>query len=239
LQGVKGDVGATGAQGIKGDPGIQGPQGVKGDPGATGSTGAQGPQGATGATGATGSQGPQGLKGDQGATGVTGATGPAGPGIASGGAVGERLVKTTAGDYQTGWEARKRNWYTVGDNSGDSTANASTTVWATVKSPVFTAPAAGWYRVRAGLDVLPAGGTGTITVALALMVDTTAARMLYASVNTASLFVPVNLQHVMQLAAGQQIKIGYRPVTASRTAALVNSNSVLPSMTVEEVDAPS
>lgn len=41
-----------------------------------------------------------GIKGD---TGPAGPTGPTGPGIATGGSVGDILVKTGAGDYVTGW----------------------------------------------------------------------------------------------------------------------------------------
>src|SRR5215471_11165074 len=81
---------------------IEGPTGATGAAGATGApgaTGPQGPPGSTGATGATGAQGPQG------STGPAGATGPAGPGVPAGGATGQALVKKTAADYDTQWQA--------------------------------------------------------------------------------------------------------------------------------------
>ena len=64
IQGIQGEVGATGIQGPQGEAGATGIQGPQGEEGATG---IQGPQGEVGATGV---QGPQGEQGPQGATGV-------------------------------------------------------------------------------------------------------------------------------------------------------------------------
>jgi hypothetical protein len=66
--------------------GSQGPQGA-----ASTSVGPQGPTGPAGAAGAAGSQGPQGV---QGATGE---------GVATGGTIGQALVKTSATNYATEW----------------------------------------------------------------------------------------------------------------------------------------
>lgn len=97
LQGPPGPPGATGpagTQGIQGPTGSQGPKGDPGTPGTTGAQGVQGPQGTKGDTGVTGAQG---------ATGNAGPTGATGPGVATGGASGQVLAKTSATDYATGW----------------------------------------------------------------------------------------------------------------------------------------
>jgi hypothetical protein len=87
LQGVTGNVGATGAQGIQGVTGntgatgvqgVTGPTGAAGTNGSNGATGPQGLQGVTGNVGATGAQGIQGVTGNTGATGVQGLIGPTG-----------------------------------------------------------------------------------------------------------------------------------------------------------------
>jgi hypothetical protein len=101
---------------------------------------------------------------------------------------------------------------------------------------VFTAPAAGWYRVQATFDV--SAGTNGTTVTIAVMVDTTAVRQLNATVDSGQ-FQPVSLRPSAQLTAGQKISIGYRPTAAGRQVSLVNSNGVVPMLTVEETTAPS
>jgi Collagen triple helix repeat (20 copies) len=89
-----------------GNIGPPGDDGAQGPPGSTGPAGAQGPQGAAstvpGPQGPPGNTGPQGVKGD---TGNTGAQGPTGQGVPVGGAIGYRLSKKTAADFDTEWVA--------------------------------------------------------------------------------------------------------------------------------------
>lgn len=80
-QGVQGLPGEIGATGIAGQPGPVGSTGATGVAGATGIAGQPGPAGSIGATGVAGATGPQGPKGDTGAPGDPGAAGPAGSGI--------------------------------------------------------------------------------------------------------------------------------------------------------------
>jgi hypothetical protein len=68
---------------------------AKGDTGPQGPAGPQGAQGIQGPTGSTGAQGPQGN---------AGATGATGPGVATGGATGQVLTKTSATDFATNWQ---------------------------------------------------------------------------------------------------------------------------------------
>lgn len=96
-KGDTGDVGPQGAQGAKGDTGDDGPQGAPGIPGT------QGPKGDTGDTGPQGSQGAKGDTGSQGPQGAQGAQGDPGPGVASGGATGQVLSKSSATNYATQW----------------------------------------------------------------------------------------------------------------------------------------
>ena len=70
---------------LKGETGSQGPQGIQGP---------TGPQGIQGETGAPGPQGPQGIQGPKGDTG---------DGIATGGNVGDVLIKKSDSDYDTEW----------------------------------------------------------------------------------------------------------------------------------------
>ena len=42
----------------------------------------------------------------------------------------------------------------------------------------------------------------------------------------------------LQLAAGQKVTIGYRPVVTGKTVTLINSNTVVPMLLVEEVGHP-
>ena len=79
-QGVQGLPGEIGATGIAGQPGPVGSTGATGVAGATGIAGQPGPAGSIGATGVAGATGPQGPKGD---SGEPGATGPAGISITS------------------------------------------------------------------------------------------------------------------------------------------------------------
>lgn len=181
-----------------------------------------------------GPQGTQGAPGAVGATGVQGAQGPAGPGLAAGGAVGSFLVKTGAADYQTGWQALRRWWLMAGDNSGDS-ANTSNTVFSTVKSPVFTCPTAGWYRVMATFSLLC--GTTAMPLAGAVMIDAAVSRMLYTT-PPANGYAAFSLNPAMQLTVGQKVTIGYRPTSSGKSMSLVNSNSIVPLLLVEEMTAP-
>lgn len=131
VPGPPGPTGPPGADStVPGPPGADGPPGAPGPPGAdstvpgpagpAGATGSQGPKGDTGATGATGAAstvpgpaGPTGATGPAGPTGATGpastvpgpagATGPAGPGLIPGGTATDKLVKSTATDYDTRW----------------------------------------------------------------------------------------------------------------------------------------
>ena len=109
-QGPKGDPGNIGPEGPKGDPGEQGPQGPKGDPGPEGPQGPKGDPGDPGAQGPKGDPGPQGPQGDPGAQGPQGDPGTQGPkgdpgvGVPAGGTVGQVLVKSGTGDYETEWQ---------------------------------------------------------------------------------------------------------------------------------------
>lgn len=227
-------VGPQGDPGPQGPVGATGPQGDPGPQGAAGPVGPAGPVGAQGVQGVTGLVGPPGPTGAVGATGLPGPVGPAGPGLAPGGAVGQFLVKAGAADYQTGWEARKRNWNLAGDNSGDSTNN-SNTAWSTAKSPVFTAPADGWYRVHATLNGFVAANA--VVMAVALLVDSTVVRMRYFT-GTANYYELLALIGTFQLLAGQKVAIGYRPTAAGKVVTLVNSNTIVPVLLVDEIDAP-
>jgi hypothetical protein len=179
-------------------------------------------------------RGPVGPQGAQGAQGATGSQGPAGPGLAPGGSVGQRLIKTGTADYATGWEARKRWWQQAGDNSGDATTN-STTVWSTAKSPVFVVPANGWYRVWASFNL---AADKAMNVQGAVMADATVLRMMNDSLNIKGDFALFGLNPAVQLTAGQQIKIGCRSMSTGTTT-FVNSNGVTPLLVVEEMDPPS
>jgi hypothetical protein len=168
----------------------------------------QGPQGEQGDPGVQGPQGVQGETGSQGPQGVPGTPAPI-----------------------------RRYWRLFGDNTGDS-ANASNTVWSTVKSPVFTAPAAGWYKVIANFGLYAANNA--TQAALALMVDANVGQMFYSLVDSgagAQDLMAITIP--LQLAAGQKVTIGHRPTMTGRATTLVNSNTVVPMLLVEEVGAPS
>lgn len=91
--------------------------------------------------------------------------------------------------------------------------------------------------MRVSCDIFPdANGT---TMAFAVMVDTTVARMLYATANSGA-FTSVAIALDVLLTAGQKVAIGYRPVTAGRSVTLANSNTIVPLVTVDEASgAPS
>ena len=209
--------GVPGPKGDQGDPGPQGEKGEKGDKGDPGDSGGGG--GTPGPQGEPGEPGPQGEKGDKGDPGTPGATGP----------------KGDKGDPGTPGTA-KRYWHLLGDNSGDN-ASTSNSIWSTIKSPVFTAPSSGWFRVRISCNLFPdANGT---TMAFAVMVDTSVARMLYSTAN-ANAFVLATIALDVSLNTGQKVAIGYRPVVAGRSVTLVNSNTIVPLVTVDEAPgAPS
>lgn len=214
-----GPVGPPGPQGEPGTPGgPQGPPGPGGPPGPAGQQGPPGPEGQPGQTGQpgqAGQQGPQGQPGQQGSQGPKGDTGPQGP---------------------AGTPAPTRRWWNlVGDNSGDGTGT-SNSVFSTAKSPVFTAPATGWYRAMVMYDVVP--DANGMTMALAIMADATAVRVLNAT-GQSSWSMLISMRHSLLLNAGQKVAIGYRPVVAGRTATLVNSGGLVPSLTMDEIDAPS
>lgn len=233
--GEAGDQGPPGPEGPVGPAGVAGPVGPQGVPGPQGDTG---PAGAVGATstvpGPQGVPGPAGSKGDTGSQGITGPAGVPGPGLAAGGAIGQHLVKTAAPDYQTGWQTPYRNWRLYGDNSGDS-SNTNNVTWSTVKSPVFTAPSNGWYRISAnfGVFVTQAG----VVAAVALMIDANVGRMFYFT-GALNYFQPVTLNDVFQLTSGQKITIGYRPTVSAKTVTLQNSGTIVPMLLVNEQDAP-
>lgn len=73
---------------------------------------------------------------------------------------------------------------------------------------------------------------------MALMVDATAARIQNATGNS-GWFMPISIRSTLQLTTGQKVTIGYRPTTSGRNVSLVNSNSIIPLILVQEVDAPS
>jgi hypothetical protein len=102
------DVGRiVGPQGIQG---IQGPQGPQGNTGTQGIQGPQGPQGESGIQGPSGNTGTQGIQGPQGLQGLQGLVGP---GVASGGTIGQILVKASSSDYDTAWSIPSTIAFTV------------------------------------------------------------------------------------------------------------------------------
>lgn len=143
---------------------------VKGERGDPGTQGPQGPQGAIGP------QGPQGATGPQGDTGATGATGP---GVASGGAAGDILYKTSATNYATAWAApgssslgkwRYTAKYTLGANSildiphADIPTSFSAMVWVDGDQPGplwLQVYRAGTYNQCSGFMVMNAATSGS------------------------------------------------------------------------------
>lgn len=97
---IPGPQGPQGPQGEQGPPGTSGAQGPQGLPGPQGPEGQQGP---AGPQGTQGNPGPQGPIGSQGPAGSTGPQGPAGPGLPTGGAIGQRVRKKSATDFDTEW----------------------------------------------------------------------------------------------------------------------------------------
>jgi hypothetical protein len=73
---------------------------------------------------------------------------------------------------------------------------------------------------------------------MALMIDAAATRIQNATGNS-GWFMPISIRLTAQLNTGQKVAIGYRPVQAGRNITLVNSNSIIPLILVQEVDAPS
>jgi hypothetical protein len=177
-------------------------------PGPQGDRGPEGPPGPSGARGLPGDPGPQGPQG------IPGQAGPQGP---------QGLPAPV-----------RRHWHLAGDNSGDST-NSSNTVWSTVKSPVFTAPTTGWYRVDTTAGVFV--GANAVVVAVALMIDANVGRMYYAT-GTNAYFMPVAITDTLLLSQDQKLTLGYRPTVATKVVTLQNSNTVVPLLIVQEVDAP-
>ena len=84
--------------------GPEGPQGPQGVPGPKGDPGPQGVPGPKGDPGNNGEQGPKGDPGPQGEQGPEGPQGNPGVGVPAGGTVGQVLVKSGAGDYETEWQ---------------------------------------------------------------------------------------------------------------------------------------
>jgi hypothetical protein len=155
--------------------------------------------------------------------------------VPTGGAVGHLLTKTGAADFAVGWVARRGSWVVYGDNTGDGTTT-SNTAFANVKSPVFTAPFDGWFSIR-GTGCLLVDQNGA-TAAFALLIGTTSNRMNLVTAN-AGWYTPILVANIMQLTTGQKVSIGYRPVVQGRTITLMNSNGVMPMLTIDEVAAPS
>ena len=155
--------------------------------------------------------------------------------MAPGGNVGDLLTKTGTADHQTGWVPRRRAWAVAGDNTGDGNTTSNAT-FSTSKSPTFTAPADGWYSIRAGAClVVDQNGA---TAAFALLINTTVGRLNQVTAN-AGWFTPLQIAHVLQLTAGQKVAFGYRPLVQGRTVTLVNSGGIVPMLGVDEVASPS
>jgi hypothetical protein len=150
-KGPKGDKGDTGAQGVTGPQGPQGDQGIQGVQGPASSP-APAPSVSVGTTttGAAGSNASV-VDGDagtglllnftvpQGATGPTGPQGSAGPGVASGGSVGQALVKVDGTDYNTQWadiavDTQYHNRFATSAASLRSGATATTELYYTAKA---------------------------------------------------------------------------------------------------------
>ena len=112
----------------------------------------RGPQGPPGATGATG---PAGATGATGSAGAAGATGPAGPGVPTGGAAGQVLAKTAAGDYVTGWVDQ------TGGGGGGITAEDAVDAAAAALAP--TLPLTKTYDDTAGTITLAVNDFTTTT----------------------------------------------------------------------------
>lgn len=89
----------------------------------------------TGAGGTTGPVGPQGPTGPQGSAGPQGNPGV---GVPTGGAVDEVLVKTTTGNFVTGWARRLKAW------ADQVTLPNSATQFLRVDIPDDLSPTAGW-----------------------------------------------------------------------------------------------
>ena len=150
-KGPKGDKGDTGAQGVTGP---QGPQGEQGEQGIQGPASSPAPAPSvsvgTTTTGAAGSNASV-VDGDagtglllnftvpQGATGPTGPQGSVGPGVASGGSVGQALVKVDGTDYNTQWadiavDTQYHNRFATSAASLRSGATATTELYYTAKA---------------------------------------------------------------------------------------------------------
>jgi len=158
------------------------------------------------------SAGPPGPPGNQGPMGPIGPTGPTGPAAPV-----------------------RRYWRLFGDNSGDNT-NTSNTIWSTVKSPVFTAPATGWYKVIANFGVY--AGSNAVQMALAVMVDANVGQMFY-TYGDQNEHQPIAITIPLQLTTNQKVTIGYRPAVSGKPMTLVNSNTIVPLLLIEEIGAPS
>jgi Collagen triple helix repeat (20 copies) len=207
-QGPPGPHGPQGIQGLSGEPGPQGPEGAEGPQGVAGHEGPPGPQGLPGEIGPHGIQGPQGPKGDIGPQGSQGSPAPI-----------------------------RKSWALYGDDAADGSFTGNTG-WGTDKSPVFTVPANGWYRISAYVQMsVNANG---VTAAIAILADATPLpRTMRNSFQNSGGPSPVALGALANLVAGQKIAIGYRTTQGGRTATFLNSNGIVPIMFVDEAVQPS
>ena len=159
-QGEKGAQGPQGDTGPQGEQGPEGPQGPKGDPGAQGPKGDPGNIGPEGPKGDPGEQGPQGPKGEPGEPGAQGPQGNPGVGVPAGGTVGQVLVKSGTGDYETEWQDPQGGGVTLtvqrvaNSNIGLRTLNNPGT-WTQLASMRTVLLARGFYGVQI---------TGTVTI---------------------------------------------------------------------------
>ena len=132
----------------------------------------------------------------------------------------------------------RRYWQVFGDGAGDGTN--STTTFSTSKSPVFTVPATGWYRISAEINAFPDANGSTFEVSL--MADATPLRTRRATGNS-GWYTPMSILIAAQIGAGAKLAIGYRSIVAGRTVTLVNSGGVVPGVAplleVSETSAPS
>jgi hypothetical protein len=186
--GPTGPTGAPGEKGAAGERGTTGPRGGSGVTGATGPTGTRGEKGATGERGVSGATGPAGVHGEKGATGERGPTG-------SPGSTGPTGAAGTAGSAAT---------LTFASQGGVASGSCLNLAYLSTGQGqgLCPGPTSGLPTTYAGEHELsppmPAGGarvndlyavedvnlTGTETVQVAVIDNTTGATLLACTINS-------------------------------------------------------
>jgi hypothetical protein len=193
--------------------GAEGKEGKEGKTGATGATGPAGPEGKEGKTGATGASGPAGPEGKEGKTGATGATGPAGPEGKEGktGATGPEGKENKAGAIATFASFVKVSSgncldYTEMGQVGWGTCPGKTTGYSTSQLLAGPTPASGATVTNLYADT-SATLTGTDTVLVAVIDNTTGATLLSCTVNSTTTNHCSNTSGSGSGAAGDNIEV--------------------------------